>query len=166
MPKGPWDRRAFIDLALRTPLLLSAAASGLACRKAAPAASGAGPRAYVRRAVYLLFPYPELGDAPYESAAEAVASLAAGRADLEALVAEGTKQLDGAEEGSWLRLDEAGQIARLQAIETSPFFTWLYQVAIDQLYNDERVWAHVGYEGSSFEKGGYIGRGFDDIDWL
>ena len=29
-----------------------------------------------------------------------------------------------------------------------------------------RVWAHIGYEGSSFERGGYLQRGFDDIDWL
>ena len=48
----------------------------------------------------------------------------------------------------------------------SPFFRSVYQATIDHLYNDERVWSHIGYEGSSFEKGGYLGRGFDDIDWL
>jgi hypothetical protein len=28
------------------------------------------------------------------------------------------------------------------------------------------VWAKFGYEGPSADKGGYISRGFDDIDWL
>jgi hypothetical protein len=28
------------------------------------------------------------------------------------------------------------------------------------------AWAHFGYEGSSFEKGGYINRGFQDLNWL
>ena len=34
------------------------------------------------------------------------------------------------------------------------------------LYNQPAVWAKLGYEGSSAEHGGYIHRGFDDIDWL
>jgi len=28
------------------------------------------------------------------------------------------------------------------------------------------VWPKFGYEGSSSERGGYINRGFDDINWL
>ncbi|HDL17353.1 MAG TPA: Twin-arginine translocation pathway signal, partial [Rhizobiales bacterium] len=34
------------------------------------------------------------------------------------------------------------------------------------LYNRKDVWAKLGYEGESASKGGYIDRGFDDIDWL
>ena len=34
------------------------------------------------------------------------------------------------------------------------------------LYNQEEVWPKFGYEGSSAENGGYINRGFNDIDWL
>ncbi len=34
------------------------------------------------------------------------------------------------------------------------------------LYNQQEVWAILGYEGESASKGGYINRGFDDIDWL
>ena len=34
------------------------------------------------------------------------------------------------------------------------------------LYNQEELWPKFGYEGSSAEHGGYIKRGFNDIDWL
>ena len=37
---------------------------------------------------------------------------------------------------------------------------------IEHLYRNREVWQLVGYEGSSVEYGGYIDRGFDDIDWL
>ena len=34
------------------------------------------------------------------------------------------------------------------------------------LYNQKEIWPIFGYEGESFSQGGYIERGFDDIDWL
>ena len=33
-------------------------------------------------------------------------------------------------------------------------------------YNQKELWPHFGYEGESYSKGGYIARGFDDIEWL
>jgi hypothetical protein len=35
-----------------------------------------------------------------------------------------------------------------------------------RLYNNKEVWPFFGYEGESFSKGGYINRGFNDINWL
>ena len=37
---------------------------------------------------------------------------------------------------------------------------------IDVLYRNEEVLTFLGYQGSSIEYGGYLNRGFDDIDWL
>ena len=34
------------------------------------------------------------------------------------------------------------------------------------LYNQTEIWPKFGYEGSSAEHGGYLHRGFNDIDWL
>ena len=34
------------------------------------------------------------------------------------------------------------------------------------LYDNKTLFPLFGYEGSSWEKGGYVNRGFDDIDWL
>jgi len=38
--------------------------------------------------------------------------------------------------------------------------------AVVEVYSDQRTWQLVGYEGSSFDKGGYLDRGFNDLDWL
>jgi hypothetical protein len=37
---------------------------------------------------------------------------------------------------------------------------------VTTLYNDTEVWQILGWEGESFSKGGYLERGFDDLDWL
>ena len=34
------------------------------------------------------------------------------------------------------------------------------------LYNQKEIWPIFGYQGESFSQGGYIDRGFNDIDWL
>jgi hypothetical protein len=34
------------------------------------------------------------------------------------------------------------------------------------LYSQPDIWPYFGYEGPSNDKGGYVNRGFDDIDWL
>ena len=38
--------------------------------------------------------------------------------------------------------------------------------AVVTLYSDPEVWELLGYEGPSYDKGGYVDRGFDDLDWL
>jgi hypothetical protein len=37
---------------------------------------------------------------------------------------------------------------------------------VSGLYSQPDVWPYFGYEGPSNDKGGYLHRGFDDIDWL
>ena len=37
---------------------------------------------------------------------------------------------------------------------------------IGGLYNQKAVWPIFGYEGASYEEGGYMDRGFNDINWL
>ena len=39
-------------------------------------------------------------------------------------------------------------------------------VAVVGIYDDHEVWERLGYEGASFDQGGYLHRGFDDLDWL
>ena len=38
--------------------------------------------------------------------------------------------------------------------------------AVVALYNDQETWETLGYEGASFDQGGYVNRGFNDLDWL
>ena len=61
---------------------------------------------------------------------------------------------------------EEQRVALLREIEQSEFFGKVRGDLLVSLYNNHDVWPKFGYEGSSSERGGYINRGFDDINWL
>ena len=61
---------------------------------------------------------------------------------------------------------EADRVVLLQGIEQSDFFKKVRGDLVVSLYNQKELWPKFGYEGSSAEYGGYIHRGFADIDWL
>jgi len=61
---------------------------------------------------------------------------------------------------------EIDRVAILRGMEKSPFFQAVRGSLVVGIYNNPEVWALLGYEGESASKGGYISRGFDDIDWL
>lgn len=46
------------------------------------------------------------------------------------------------------------------------FFEFVQRRTCFHLYDDREVWQIFGYPGSSFERGGYLTRGFNDLDWL
>jgi len=119
----------------------------------------------LRRVAFLLFPYPELGDAPYERVAGALAA-GAGNIGTRALLDAGISELDATQAGTWLELDQRSQVAALGAVESGAFFQHVLQTTKVVLFNDPLVWAYLGYGGSSLEFGGYLGRGLNDIDWL
>jgi hypothetical protein len=61
---------------------------------------------------------------------------------------------------------ESDRVALLLGIEQTAFFKALRSDLVVSLYNQQALWPKFGYEGSSAEHGGYIHRGFNDIDWL
>lgn len=61
---------------------------------------------------------------------------------------------------------EADRVEMLRMIEHGPFFQTIRAGLVTGLYNQKEVWPVFGYEGESFSRGGYIDRGFNDIDWL
>ncbi|MBO6548873.1 MAG: twin-arginine translocation signal domain-containing protein [Rhizobiales bacterium] len=61
---------------------------------------------------------------------------------------------------------EAERTSLLEKIQTTPMFQALRGSLVTGIYNQKEVWPLFGYQGASFEHGGYIDRGFDDIDWL
>jgi hypothetical protein len=111
-----------------------------------------------------LYPHDGLPDAVY--ARVAVRLVEAARADpaVARLIADGVAGLDRDRRFAGLAADE--RHARLHAIEKSPFFELLRSTAVVEVYSDRRTWELVGYEGPSFDLGGYLHRGFDDLDWL
>jgi hypothetical protein len=64
---------------------------------------------------------------------------------------------------------EADRTALLRQIEDGEFFQTVRGTLVVGLYDNSELWEpYFGYEGSSWEQGGYLYRGFDDlvIDWL
>lgn len=61
---------------------------------------------------------------------------------------------------------EGARVGILRAIELTPFFGKVRGGLLFGLYNNQNLWPKFGYEGSSWEHGGYIERGFSDLTWL
>jgi hypothetical protein len=61
---------------------------------------------------------------------------------------------------------EDDRVALLREIETGTFFRKTRSTLMFGLYDNKTLFPLFGYEGSSVEKGGYIARGFNDLDWL
>lgn len=120
----------------------------------------------ILRALRVIYPHDALGDQYYGGVVAALDADAKADPDTAVLLKEGAAGLDQAMPVPFLELSEGHQLAVLEAIEETPFFQALRGKTIGVLYNDERVWQAFGYEGSSYEHGGYIQRGFDDLGWL
>jgi hypothetical protein len=62
--------------------------------------------------------------------------------------------------------DESVRVAAIKKVEGGAFFHKVYDSTMTPLYNQPALWARFGYEGPSSAAGGYLNRGFSDIDWL
>jgi hypothetical protein len=118
-----------------------------------------------------LYPHDRLSDQYYAKAIEPYDALAAKDADLAALLSQGTEKLDGSARRHigtpYVAVaDDDARVALLRAIEGTPFFARVRSDLITGLYNQPEMWTKLGYEGASAEQGGYLNRGFNNIDWL
>ena len=118
-----------------------------------------------------LYPHDRLPDSVYETAVQTIDGQLSADPQSKALLTNGAQQLDAAavamRRKPYLAIDgEADRVAVLRSIEQTPFFKTMRSGMVTALYNQEGMWPKLGYEGSSAEKGGYLHRGFDDIDWL
>ncbi len=111
-----------------------------------------------------LYPHDSLDDAFYRRVVDTVA--ANSDAAERALLVDGVAALDEARARAFVDLAEKEKLAALQAIEGSPFFEAMRAATARHLYDDRALWSRFGYEGASSHLGGYIERGFDDIDWI
>lgn len=86
------------------------------------------------------------------------------------LVAEGLADLNRraikAHDRPFEVLDEERRVALLTEVEQSPFFRAVRTQLMFGLYDNKALFPLFGYEGSSWEYGGYVKRGFDDLNWL
>lgn len=113
-----------------------------------------------------LFPHDDLEPVVYEETAEIIHAKLTAQPEWSKAYHAGLDALDKSAGGDWLSENADAQTDHLAAAGDRPFFKMLYGVALAEFYSNPKVWAHLGYEGPSAEYGGYVNRGFDDIDWL
>lgn len=118
------------------------------------------------RLLRLTYPHDAWPDGPYERCAAVVREDAQDDAGDDKLLTIGLEGLDRAAGGDFLAASDADAELLLRDRADDPFFRRIRSTAVVALYDDHEVWELIGYEGPSFEKGGYLERGFDDLDWL
>jgi hypothetical protein len=109
------------------------------------------------RVARVMFPHDALPDEAYAKVVHALGAEAE-------TVEKGVAELDGST--PFLALDADAQLAALESAEGTPYFELVKSTAVVELYDNPLVWKAFGYEGPSAHLGGYIDRGFDDLDWL
>jgi hypothetical protein len=114
-----------------------------------------------------IYPHDHVPDRFYAVAVKEHDEKAGADAAHRELISAGLDDLDARAGGSYRELGwEAERVAILREIEGTPFFQAVRGGLVVSLYNQQEVWPLFGYEGESYSKGGYIDRGFDDIEWL
>ena len=133
-----------------------------------PTTAELGPdaRRTLVRLLRAAYPHPRFPDGPYERTADSVIEQADASLWNRLVLSEGLATLDTAAGGGFTDLDDEAALAVLRRAEDAPFFRFVRGVAVVALYDDPEVHELLGYEGPAFEKGGYLHRGFDDLDWL
>ena len=118
-----------------------------------------------------IYPHDRLADVYYIKAVAGYDAKASQDAAFRKMVESGIAQLDASAQQrhkspylvvAW----ESDRVVLLQGASQGALFKKLQGDLLVSLYNNKEVWPKFGYEGSSADKGGYINRGFSDIDWL
>jgi hypothetical protein len=114
----------------------------------------------------VLYPHATLPTAVYAFVVRDLDKAAAKDPDLAAKVHAGCGSLDAAANGSFAKASPAAQLAAAKSIEGAPFFATVRGTCITALYDNPLAYAHFGYEGASWPRGGYLHHGFNDLTWL
>ncbi len=118
-----------------------------------------------------IYPHDHLADSFYAKVVMGFDTAAMESEDDKSLFEDGVAALDQSAQNAhgFDYIDTGWEIQRveiLRGMQEDPFFQRLRGTLVTGIYNNPDVWPIFGYEGESAAKGGYIKRGFDDIDWL
>ena len=173
--RGKYSRRTFLQgAATAVPVAAVAASAGIGIEDAWAADATTLAPSTLKTLVKVardIYPHDFLVDNYYITAIKPWDEKAAKDPAIRTLLEDGVRRLDqdaqdrhklGYAQVPW----EADRVVLLQGIEQTDFFKKLRSDLVVSLYNQKELWPKFGYEGSSAEHGGYIKRGFNDIDWL
>ena len=116
---------------------------------------------------YDLFPHHRVPSSLYDDIATRLQQQAAASPESRATLREGLMQLHSlAGSPGWPALAGRQREEAIRQFQGGPFFNLVRGTAVQVLYRDPEVWQLIGYGGNAMAGGGYLYRGFDDIDWL
>ncbi|MFI7481808.1 hypothetical protein ACH9EU_05255 [Kocuria sp. M1R5S2] len=118
------------------------------------------------RVIRVAFPHPQIPDGPYERMTEKIVAEAEGSTWFRMALTQGLLTLNSLSDRPFTELDDDAALKVLKRIADLEFFGFVRRTTVLHFYDDPEVWEALGYEGESFSKGGYLHRGFDDLDWL
>ncbi|MCU1404213.1 MAG: Tat (Twin-arginine translocation) pathway signal sequence domain protein [Glaciihabitans sp.] len=123
-------------------------------------------RSVLIRVIRVAFPHPRFPDGPYERTADTILKEAENSTWFRVALTQGLLTLGHLAGGDFRDLDDEDATKVLRRIESTEFFGFVRRTTVLNLYDNEDVWEVLGYEGASVDKGGYVNRGFNDLDWL
>jgi hypothetical protein len=118
------------------------------------------------RMARLLYPHASVPDNVYAGVVDGIMAAVADNPQMSANLDEAASQLDQARGTDFFQLDEASQLAVMTDLQQQPFFEAIRFQVLARLYSNPEVWKVINYPGPSVQLGGYVDRGFNDIDWL
>ena len=127
------------------------------------AASSEEDKNLIVKMIRVLYPHDRFPDGPYIRTAEDVINKGNASPAKALMLQEGVDQLKS---DKFANLSFKKATKYLTKMGRTSFFEHVRGTSTVTLYNDKEVWSLLGYEGYSFDKGGYINRGFNDLDWL
>jgi hypothetical protein len=120
------------------------------------------PHAYATtlRVCRVMYPHDDLPDEAYDKVVRKLEADARADDDVRATIEHGVAELD-----DFVDLDADAQLRALTGAQETEYFKLVQGAAVVELYDNPLVWKAFGYEGPSVHLGGYLHRGFDDLDW-
>ena len=114
----------------------------------------------------VLYPHDKLPDAVYALLAKDLDTAASTDAVLAGQLRIGMQELNRLAGGKFVDADDRVKLEAVTAMEKSDFFGTVRGKCVTSLYDNDMAYAVFGYPGASWDKGGYITRGFQDLSWL
>ncbi len=118
------------------------------------------------RMARLQYPHDAIADDVYAEVVDGILSAAANDAAMTGALDAAVSALNAVQSADWFDLKEELQIAAMTKVQDEGFFAAIQGQVMGHFYSHPKVREFIKYPGSSVEFGGYVNRGFDDIDWL
>ncbi len=167
MVQGEVSRRRFLVATLAYSGLISTGLGAALLRASTAWAQSVNEHAdELTRMARLLYPHDAIADDVYAEVIDDVLSAAADDSSMMETLSNAVTALNAAQHGDWFEAGENDQIAAMHAVEHEAFFAAILGNVQARFYNHPKVWELIKYPGPSVQFGGYVDRGFDDIDWL